>query len=78
LRAEALALTLLQPRRDLPKGPCTLEEYEAAPRLKLLSFEEVNALDSEARTKMKREQSEYRGAAWRDLARNLIPRRVET
>src|SRR5437899_1526692 len=67
--AEVLALTLLQPRKALPPGPCTLEEYQFARDVPGLTYEQIEALSPEAREAMKRQQErDHGGRPWLEIA----------
>jgi hypothetical protein len=70
LEQEAWALTMLQPFKDwrlLGEEP-TLAEVAALPRIPGRTLDEVCAMGPKERARMKREQEEFYGKPWGELA----------
>jgi hypothetical protein len=66
LMTECIALALLQPRRSGRQD--TLEAYLAAPKLPVLSLEQIAALSQAQRDALKHRQAQHWGRPWHEMA----------
>jgi hypothetical protein len=69
LMTECTSLALLQPRRA---GLCdTLKAYLSAPKLEVLSLEQIGSMSQAERDVMKHRQAQHWGRPWWDMAAAL-------